>query len=185
MTSVLLLCSTSGAAFQHEGTGAVVGADSFTTVMLSGKALEAGNLTIRGCIVQLPGAKAYEIELPLLSEEEDHERTMKSIAHANDAQRPKYINLNHRLSVPVGKNVKGPGHLNPRLSQVATTVPPEPAPSRFLELTVVPTQPLIRIRRTSLTNGAVMLYDGETCVMLILLTNTYSLCALRTDLLFE
>lgn len=35
---------------------------------------------------------------------------------------------------------------------------------RFLECKVVPEQPLLRVRRTSLTHGAVMLYDGESYV---------------------
>ena len=33
---------------------------------------------------------------------------------------------------------------------------------RFLGCKVVPEQPLLRVRRTSLTHGAVMLYDGES-----------------------
>jgi hypothetical protein len=35
---------------------------------------------------------------------------------------------------------------------------------KFLECKVVPEQPLLRVRRTSLTHGAVMLYDGESYV---------------------
>lgn len=154
-----LLGSTNGIPFRHEGIATVIGADSFTTVTLSGRAAEAGTLTIRGCIVQLPGAKPFEIELPLLSEEEDQERTMKNIAQANDSLRPKHLSLNHRLSAsPTPSNDRGSKQLKPRASQAASM----PAPRRFLELMVVPTQPLVRIRRTSLTNGAVMLYDGET-----------------------
>lgn len=36
---------------------------------------------------------------------------------------------------------------------------------RFLECKVIPEQPLLRVRRTSLTHGAVMLYDGESYVV--------------------
>jgi len=36
---------------------------------------------------------------------------------------------------------------------------------KFLECKVVPEQPLLRIRRTSVTHGALMLYDGERCVL--------------------
>jgi hypothetical protein len=39
---------------------------------------------------------------------------------------------------------------------------PAPSQLQFVELKVVPEQPLLRIRRTSLTHGAVMLYEGET-----------------------
>ena len=39
-------------------------------------------------------------------------------------------------------------------------------PKSFYEVKVVPAQPFLRIRRTSLTNGAVMLYDGETYVIM-------------------
>lgn len=35
---------------------------------------------------------------------------------------------------------------------------------KFLECTVVPELPLLWMRSTSLTHGAVMLYDGETYV---------------------
>lgn len=33
---------------------------------------------------------------------------------------------------------------------------------RFLECTVVPEMPMLWMRSTSLTHGALMLYDGET-----------------------
>ena len=36
-----------------------------------------------------------------------------------------------------------------------------PSIARFLECKIVPSQPLLKIRRTSLTHGALMLYDGE------------------------
>lgn len=38
---------------------------------------------------------------------------------------------------------------------------------KFLECTVVPEMPLLWMRSTSLTHGALMLYDGELCVLSI------------------
>jgi hypothetical protein len=51
-----------------------------------------------------------------------------------------------------------------RLSVTAAGTSKDPAPTRFVECKVVPEQPLLRIRRTSLTHGAVMMYDGESYV---------------------
>jgi hypothetical protein len=38
---------------------------------------------------------------------------------------------------------------------------PKREPSRFLECRVVEEQPLLRVRRSSVTHGALMLYNGE------------------------
>lgn len=41
---------------------------------------------------------------------------------------------------------------------------PSKLKTQFLECVVVPEQPLLRLRWTSLTHAAVMLYNGEKCV---------------------
>ena len=105
---------------------------------------------MRGCVVHLLGADPCEISVPLLTEDEELDRLNSQIAAENEAQRPKVLDLNHRLYS----------------SRDRSSAVPSVDASRHLELKVVPDQPLLRIRRTTLTNGSVMLYDGETYVFL-------------------
>ena len=73
---------------------------------------------------------------------------------ASELDRPKPISLNDRMS------------LDSRKQEDQETRPL--SNPRFLELKVVPEQPLLRVRRSTLTNGSVMLYDGETYVYFLL-----------------
>lgn len=100
----------------------------------------------------LPGVERHEIVLPVLSEEEEEDRFLKSVAQFNEGERAKSPSLNDRFD-------KKRKHVSAVLSETSDKAS---KPSKFLELKVVPEQPYLRIRRTSLTNGAVMLYDGET-----------------------
>ena len=100
----------------------------------------------------LPGTEKHETLLPILNEEQEESRFLKSIAVFNEEERSKTPSLNDRLdrkrkhlSSTSGKG--GEKHVEP---------------PKYLEVKVVPEQPCLRIRRTSLTNGAVMLYEGET-----------------------
>lgn len=134
----------------------VVQGNSFETITLSGQATEAGTLVVRGCTIQLPGIERHETLLPLLTEDEEESKFMKSIALLNEGERSKLPSLNDRFD-------KKHKHVSVTLSESGEK--PE-TPRKYLELKIVPEQPSLRIRRTSLTNGAVMLYDGETLVLL-------------------
>ena len=128
----------------------IVPANSYHPVTIVGKALEVGTLIIRGCIVQAPGGAPREFVLPLSTQEEEEKRSRRRSALECEAGRSKHTGLESR---PWKKKAN-------RLSSAKALSAPKTA--RFLQCKVVPEQPLIRIRRTSLTHGAVMLYNGET-----------------------
>lgn len=120
---------------------------------LFGKAVETGPLIIRGCIAQTLGGVPREFILPLASEEEEERISRKRGALECEIGRFKYSSLDSFLNDKAQKRIS----LKPALSK---------APIRYLECKVVPEQPLLRIRRTSVTHGALMLYNGEMYVLL-------------------
>lgn len=127
----------------------IVPANSFHPVTITAKPLEAGVLTIRGCIVQAPGGVPKEFVLPLSTDEEEEKRARRRSAIECEVGRSKRAGLASRPWEKAGKRLNG------ATSQSTQTL-------RFLQVKVVLEQPLLRIRRTSLTHGAVMLYNGET-----------------------
>lgn len=145
----------------------VIPANSFHPLTITAKATEAGTLVVRGCIVQAPGSTAREFVLPFATDEEEQRRDRRQSAIVCEAGRSKYSGLDSR---PWERQ-----YMNKRASTQPTTTVPAKRVVRFLECTVVPEQPLLRIRRTSLTHGAVMLYDGEMSTILLTLENVSGL----------
>ena len=96
--------------------------------------------------------------LPVLSDEEQQNQHFEALARLNAEEKLKSTSLAERL--------RKARELKRMSMQTEAVVGKEgtgkKAPPRYLEVQVVPEQPTLRIRRTSLTNGAVMLYDGET-----------------------
>ena len=142
--------STSGVPFECNSVQLELQPNSSELVTLTGKASSPGALTIRGCFLQLPGTKLHESLVPIFTEEEEQNRILRATAEINEANRTKYTFLSERLEkrdsmgASSGRNSK-------------SILPP-----KYLTLKVIPEQPSMSIRRTSLTNGAVMLYEGET-----------------------
>ena len=143
--------STSGVPFDSRPIHVLIPATSVHQVVLSGKVLRPGTLTLRGCYVQAPGGNRREFILPITTDEDEEQLSRKKSMLACETGRSKYSGLE---SFPWEKKKR---HILTQAS--TTTVAKSP---RFLECKVVPEQPLLRIRRTSVTHGAVMLYDGET-----------------------
>ncbi|KAJ3559110.1 hypothetical protein NM688_g536 [Phlebia brevispora] len=158
-----LMLSTSGAAIEAKPIAVTIPANSYHPVTMSGTALEAGILTIRGCIVQAPGGAPREFLLPASTEEEETKRSRRWSAIECETGRFKRSGLDSR---PWERQAK-------RISSTAPTA--HTTPLRFLECKVVPQQPLLRIRRTSLTHGALMLYDGERSSIRVTLENISAL----------
>ncbi|KAI0362223.1 hypothetical protein OH77DRAFT_1416447 [Trametes cingulata] len=164
-----LQLSTSGVPFVSKASPVVVPANSFHPVTISGKALEPGTLIIRGCIVQAPGGVSREFVLPLSTEEEEERRSRRRSAIECETGRSKHAGLDFR---PWEKSSK---RGSTQAAAASTSTSAAKKPIRFLECKVVPEQPLLRIRRTSLTHGAVMLYNGEMSTIRITLENVSSL----------
>ncbi|KAF8212193.1 TRAPP II complex [Mycena galopus ATCC 62051] len=155
-----LSLSTSGVKFDSKPVRVVLPANSFHMVSLSGKATETGPLVVRGCFVQAPGGTKREFTLPVTTEEEEERISRKRAALECEVGRSKYSGLD---CFPWEKASKR--------SSTQLTVSTTKAPLRFLEYAVVPEQPLLRIRRTSVTHGAVMMYNGEMSTIRITLEN--------------
>lgn len=112
--------------------------------------MATGILTIRGCFVQAPGGITQEFILPLNTAEEEERITRRKSALICEAERYKYWGLESLPWEKPKRSIKyHSSQLNPRTNL------------RFLECKVVPEQPLLRIRRTSVNHGALMLYEGE------------------------
>ena len=97
--------------------------------------------------MQTPGGATREFILPLATEAEEERIARRRSALECEFGRSKYSGLE---SFPWEKNAKQAG--------VATKAK---ANIKFMECKVVPEQPMLRIRRTSITHGALMLYNGE------------------------
>lgn len=148
-----LSLSTSGVQIHFKTIPVIVPANSFHPVTIAAKPVESGILTVRGCIAQAPGGLPQEFLLPLSTEDEEQKQLRRRSTRECEVGRSKYAGLESRSWSRDEK-------------RVSTPVPPSQKPPRYLQCKVVPEQPLLRIRRTSLTHGAVMLYNGETCVFL-------------------
>ena len=136
--------------FEAKSMSVVLPANSFHAVSIIGKPLGTGNLVIRGCSVQAPGGRPREFVLPLSTDEEEDRLSRRRSAIGCEIGRSKYSGLDSRPWERAGKRT--------------STSTMSKKTFRFLECKVIPEQPLLRIRRTSLTHGAVMLYNGEMSV---------------------
>ena len=114
--------------------------------------MEAGNLVVRGCLVQAPNGLSREFGLPLSTEEEEDKLMKRKTAIACEYGRTKYSGLAaHPWKRPAEK----------RASIMASSSKKPAKAIQYMGFKVVPELPLLRIRRTSLTHSAVMLYNGE------------------------
>ncbi|KAF8274883.1 transport protein Trs120 or TRAPPC9 TRAPP II complex subunit-domain-containing protein [Lactarius quietus] len=159
-----LSLSTSGVAFDAKPISLTIPANSYHPVTLSGKPLEDGSLVVKGCHVQAPGGASREYLLPLATAEEEEHRLCRRSAAACESGRTKYSGLEFR-SRKSGK--RNSALVMSSLSK--RTIP------KFLECSVVPEQPLLRIRWSSLIHGAVMLYNGEKSTLRLTLENVSNL----------
>lgn len=97
-------------------------------------------------MVQAPGGAVREFILPAATRDEESLQERRRSSIICETGRTKRSGLDAR---PWEQQEK-------RMS-----IPPQKASPQFVQCKVVPEQPLLRIRRTSLTHGAVMLYNGE------------------------
>ena len=145
--------------FESKPVSVVIPSNSFDILRITGVAVQPGILVIRGCTVRVLGSiEPKEFLLPLSTEETEAKQDKRRSMRIAEVERTKWTGLDARPAKE--KERKG-----------LTALPGAPEKSeksekamRFLECKVVPEQPLLRVRRTSLTHGAVMLYDGESCV---------------------
>lgn len=133
---------TSEITFTTSPTPLTLPPNSIQTVRVTGIAPEPGTLQLRGVSFRLFEGSTSESLLPVLGEKDKQQK---------DKRRS-------RLSSEMSK-IKCTG-LDARFSQY--TEASDEVSETWLECTVVEEQPLLWIRKTSLTHGTVMLYNGET-----------------------
>lgn len=117
-----------------------------------------GALQVRGVHVRLIDGSSAEFMLPVDDDSErkrDSKRRSRALANGAKAKRQ---GLKDRKSVIMSSDI----------------VPSLPAADerRWLECNVVEEQPLLWIKKTCLSHGTVMLYDGETSVIRITVENS-------------
>ena len=136
--------STSGVPFDCAPIATVVPAGSFHTIRLAGTPKAPGLLVVRGVHIRLAGCAEREFMLPVWNDEEEAKRR-KAAMLDTEAERVKASGLD-AFAAASGARAGAGG---------------EGGGAKFVECTVVPELPLLWIRSTSLTHGAIVLYDGE------------------------
>lgn len=120
------------------------------------------------------GGLEKEVVLPVLGDDEEERRDRERGVRACERGRMKVVGLERVLRGSEGfTSEQGSGKRGSGIATVGAKVKRK-VQRRFLECKVVPEQPLLRIRRTSLTHGALMLYNGETSVSSLLCLSSSS-----------
>ncbi|KAF9246496.1 TRAPP II complex [Melanogaster broomeanus] len=150
---------TTGVDFDCNSMSAIViPPNSFYPITVSAIAKASGTLIIKGCTVQAPNCAPRDFLLPMSTEaEEDRQMRRQNMIKCENG-RTKYTGLDSRPWEKGGK----------RFNTLLSPLKPK---TRFLECIVVPEQPLLRLRWTSLTHAAVMLYNGEKSTIRLTLEN--------------
>lgn len=163
--------STSGAEFRSIPIHVEIPANSIHEIVLSGRAVETGILTIRGCVVQASGGAVREFILPLTTEEDEERLSRKRSSLVCELDRLKHLGLEPFFRQQIVEEPE---------CNVSSK-----ASFRLWECRVIPEQPLLRIRRTSITRNALMLYKGEKSVIRMTLENISTLTVDFLRLAFE
>ncbi|KAG8733709.1 hypothetical protein FRC11_003864 [Ceratobasidium sp. 423] len=153
-----LTLSTTGAPIQTTPASLLIPANSFHVKHIACTPLETGTLVVRGCMVQLPNSTPKEFTLPLASEAQEASIEKRRSKRMDDMVRVKASGLDAR-----------------RRSTLVSEPPIQERNEEFLECRVVSQLPLLRVRRTSLTQGALMLYAGECFRIRLTVENVSSL----------
>lgn len=147
---LLFIRSTSGVPFACDPLSTVIPPGSFHTVRLTGTPREPGTLVIRGCNIRLAGCMSREFVLPVWDTAEEAKQQKAALLDTT-RERVKRSGLD---AIP---------QRSLEASAMESDTPLQGG-DKYLECIVVPELPLLWMRSTSLTHGALMLYDGEMCV---------------------
>lgn len=154
---------TAGAPFITDPLPLILPASSVQTVRVTGLAPNSGSLEIRGVSVRLMDGSAAEFLLPVVDGAGARRDSKQRSRVQAEAAKTKQSGLEARKSLLLPPSDGG--------------LPPLPVKEeehRWLECNVVEEQPLLWIKKTSLSHGTVMLFNGETSVVRITLENSSS-----------
>lgn len=138
---------TSGVSFATVPLPLTIPSASIQTVRLSGLASSAGSLSIRGVSLRLKDGSSTDILLPVLDNQGKASRDKRKSRLQAEISKVKRTGLEAR---DAKDDTNGWRDSQGDVQQ------------QWLDCTVVEEQPLLWIKKTSLTHGTVMLYSGET-----------------------
>ncbi|WVR06234.1 hypothetical protein IAU60_003264 [Kwoniella sp. DSM 27419] len=165
---------TSGAPFITSPLPLTLPAVSVQTIRVTGHSPVPGRLQIKGVSIRLPDGSSAEIYVPLIDTAEQQKRDRRKSRLDVDTGKVKRYGMEARFAA-LDKATKGdvdePGGSD--------------SGDKWLECQVVEELPLAWIKRTSLTHGTVMLYNGESSSIRITLENSSSVPIDFIKLTFE
>ncbi|WWC70625.1 uncharacterized protein I206_104576 [Kwoniella pini CBS 10737] len=150
---------TSGAPFITSPLPLTLPANSVQTVRVTGQSPIPGEMSIKGVSIRLIDGSSTEILMPVFDgkQKDKHDKRRSKLLY--DSHKIKRSGLDARYT-SLEKSKSQFGHIEEE--------------GKWLECKVVPELPLAWIKKTSLTHGTVMLYNGETSTVKITLENSSS-----------
>ncbi|KAG0005256.1 hypothetical protein BGZ79_006003 [Entomortierella chlamydospora] len=152
--------STSGVEFEAIPTSTVIPAQTTVSIKVAGIPKCPGELVIRGCLAQILHCAEQEffVTNPRNGSVVDTSNKTKAQTLVGSEPFPRFKKRGLE-SFSLSKSTNDPAAAEPK----------------FATVTVIPTQPLLKISSTSLQHGSVMLFEGEKTTMHLTLENIGSI----------
>ncbi|CAG8540594.1 1844_t:CDS:10 [Paraglomus occultum] len=173
--------STEGVPFAPNVISTTIPANTSVNVKLSGVPTEAGELIIRGCKIKIYGCieQEFYVYVPPKEEEikkEDEYGKRVKKRHVHHTMWLAFVMWFFYYLTDICLNQSGLAILyrhrrDDSRASTGTTSSQEKQQMEFLRVTVIPDQPLLKIKSTSLMHRAIMLFEGEKTEMTIALAN--------------
>ncbi|KAF9165441.1 hypothetical protein DFQ26_000122 [Actinomortierella ambigua] len=160
--------STSGVKFKALPASAVIPAQSTIVIKVNGVPLEAGDLQIRGCFAKVGHCADQEFFVmrppppPAPTNPSGRSNAISDRAPVVVQERPKKTGLDSFTRTPQEEAAEE------NSAAAAPAVKKEP---NFQAFKVIPPQPLLKIKATSLQHGSLMLFEGEKTTFSLTLEN--------------
>ncbi|WVQ65923.1 uncharacterized protein L199_004101 [Kwoniella botswanensis] len=158
---------TSGVPFITSPLPLTLPSNSVQTVRVTGQSPISGSMSIKGVSIRLNDGSSNDFLIPIVDGKAKLKLDKRKSKIKSDLSKVKRSGLDARFqSIENSKNRHA--HAHPHgLEDGADD-------KKWLECKVVPELPLAWIKKTSLTHGTVMLYNGETSTIRITLENSSS-----------
>ncbi|KAI1319619.1 hypothetical protein EDD11_003612 [Mortierella claussenii] len=166
--------STSGVEFEAIPTSTMIPAQTTVSIKVGGIPKHTGELVIRGCWVQIVHCAEQEFFVtdPRTGLPVETGSTGNSGGKAGGQGSSNNNNTsNNGVGEPLVR-FKKRGLESFTMTKTGKDTPSEP---KFASVSVIPTQPLLKISSTSLQHGSVMLFEGEKTTLRLTLENIGSI----------
>ncbi|OCF62347.1 hypothetical protein L486_02015 [Kwoniella mangroviensis CBS 10435] len=158
---------TSGVPFITSPLPLTLPSNSVQTVRVTGQSPIFGSMSIKGVSIRLNDGSSSEFLIPIIDGKAKSKLDKRKSKIKSDLSKVKRSGLDARFkSIETSKTPHAHAHSH-GLEDGAVD-------KKWLECKVVPELPLAWIKKTSLTHGTVMLYNGETSTIRITLENSSS-----------